>query len=373
MKLKLLIPIFATVIICSCVSNENDQFVLNCNLDQTGQKVHIVTYDIVDNKLIDEDTLNLENNSFQKSFNIDKPLLVQLAIIEADSIPAISFYAIPGETCNLTGSWNDYKFDGSQFYKDLNDIELTLAPERNRLFKLSWECESRSRNGEDISSISEYFMAQSEPINKSLNEKVWKLLQDKAETDAVVSLLTRLELEDVEKALGMISDKAKNGKMKAIVDFVSDNVKKTKQMEENAESVGDGKPAPDFTLNDINGQPLSLKSLQGKYLLLDFWGSWCGWCIKGIPDMKECYKKYADKLEILGVDCNDSEEDWKEAVKKHEMPWKHVRNTEADNVTELYAIQGFPTKVIIDPQGIILKTYIGEDPEFYTYIDQIMK
>ena len=54
--------------------------------------------------------------------------------------------------------------------------------------------------------------------------------------------------------------------------------------------------APDFTLNDIDGNPLSLSSLRGKYVVLDFWGSWCVWCIKGMPEMKKYYAKYKDKL-----------------------------------------------------------------------------
>jgi thiol-disulfide isomerase/thioredoxin len=83
--------------------------------------------------------------------------------------------------------------------------------------------------------------------------------------------------------------------------------------------------APDFELPDLQGQPLKLSSLRGKYVVLDFWGSWCIWCIRGIPSMKEAYTKYKDKMEILGVDCRDTEEKWKAAVKEHELPWLHVR------------------------------------------------
>ena len=82
--------------------------------------------------------------------------------------------------------------------------------------------------------------------------------------------------------------------------------------------------APDFTLNDLDGRPLSLKSLRGKYVVLDFWGSWCGWCIKGIPAMKEYYEKYKGKFEILGIDCNDPEDKWKAAVEKYQLPWLHL-------------------------------------------------
>ena len=54
-----------------------------------------------------------------------------------------------------------------------------------------------------------------------------------------------------------------------------------------SQSIAEGQMAPDFTLKDLQGNDLSLSSLRGKYVVLDFWGSWCGWCIKGIPDMKE--------------------------------------------------------------------------------------
>ena len=135
----------------------------------------------------------------------------------------------------------------------------------------------------------------------------------------------------------------------------------------------DGIEAPDFTLNDLNGKPLTLSSLRGKYVILDFWGSWCGWCIKGIPQMKEYYQKYAGKFEILGIDCNDPEEKWKAAVERYELPWLHVYNTRDSKVLEQYEIEGFPTKIIVGPDGKIVKTIIGEDPSFYTLLDDLFK
>ena len=134
-----------------------------------------------------------------------------------------------------------------------------------------------------------------------------------------------------------------------------------------------GPEAPDFTLNDINGKPLTLSSLRGKYVVLDFWGSWCIWCIKGMPKMKEYYAKYAGKMEILGIDCNDSEEKWKAAVAEHKLPWLHVYNSDESHLLEKYGIEGFPTKVIIDPEGHIANVVVGEDPAFYTYLDKLFQ
>ena len=147
----------------------------------------------------------------------------------------------------------------------------------------------------------------------------------------------------------------------------------TEVAEAESAAVEDGTEAPDFTLTDINGKPLTLSSLRGKYVILDFWGSWCGWCIKGIPQMKEYYQKYAGKFEILGIDCNDPEEKWKAAVEKYELPWLHVYNTRDSKVLEQYEIEGFPTKIIVGPDGKIVKTVIGEDPAFYTFLDELFR
>ena len=131
--------------------------------------------------------------------------------------------------------------------------------------------------------------------------------------------------------------------------------------------------APDFELPDLQGNPLKLSSLRGKYVVLDFWGSWCIWCIRGIPHMKEAYRKYKDKMEILGVDCQDTEEKWKAAVEEHQLPWLQVRCPEdyLQTLGQQYRIQGFPTKVIIDPEGRLVKVVVGENPAFYTFLDQL--
>ncbi len=142
---------------------------------------------------------------------------------------------------------------------------------------------------------------------------------------------------------------------------------------EEATESDDATVAPDFTLNDINGNPLALSSLRGKYVVLDFWGSWCVWCIRGIPMMKEYYAKYPGKFEILGIDCNDTPEKWKEAVKEHELPWLHVYCTDESTVLADYDIQGFPTKIVIDPEGNIINTIVGEDPAFYEYLDELFE
>ena len=166
-----------------------------------------------------------------------------------------------------------------------------------------------------------------------------------------------------------VTDEQKNIQTEAKADA---NTEATANVNEARKSAADDQMAPDFTLNDINGKPLALSSLRGKYVIIDFWGTWCIWCVRGMPKMKEYYKKYSDKMEILGVDCNDPEKKWKAAVKELDLPWKHVYNPkDATEVLEKYEVQGFPTKVLVDPEGKLVKIVVGEDPNFYKYLDEL--
>ena len=137
----------------------------------------------------------------------------------------------------------------------------------------------------------------------------------------------------------------------------------------------DGELAPDFELPNLQGSTTKLSSLRGKYVVLDFWGSWCVWCIRGIPKMKEAYTMYKDKMEILGVDCRDTEEKWRAAVDEYQLPWLQVRcpDEQLQTIASQYSIEGFPTKVIIDPDGKLVRTVVGEDPAFYTFLDELFK
>ena len=133
--------------------------------------------------------------------------------------------------------------------------------------------------------------------------------------------------------------------------------------------------APAFTLPDLQGKDVSLSDFRGKWLILDFWGSWCGWCIKGIPQMKEQYERLKDKVYFVSIACNDSKQAWTAALEKYEMPWIQLWSDPdtpaAESVMTLYAVEGFPTKFIIGPDGNIVNKVVGEDPSFYDLFDNL--
>ena len=137
-----------------------------------------------------------------------------------------------------------------------------------------------------------------------------------------------------------------------------------------------GKTVPDIiSTNTYSGKKFDLSSLRGKYVVIDFWGTWCGPCISGMPKMKEYLDKYQAKLEILGVASeSDKGERWKKFLdEKPQYQWNHVLSTKTEDYILKFSVAGFPTKIIVDPAGKIIGRFVGEDDEIYKKIDELLK
>ena len=134
-----------------------------------------------------------------------------------------------------------------------------------------------------------------------------------------------------------------------------------------AELTDIGQPAPAFVQNDPNGKPISLASFKGKYVLLDFWASWCGPCRAENPNVLAAYQKFSPKgFTILGVSLDNNKDKWLDAVKKDRLAWTQVSDLKGwqNKVADLYGIKGIPMNYLLDKEGkIIAKSLRGEDLE----------
>ncbi len=130
-----------------------------------------------------------------------------------------------------------------------------------------------------------------------------------------------------------------------------------------------GSIAPEFTQADVNGIPVKLSSFRGKYVLIDFWASWCGPCRQENPNVVRAFNKYKNKnFTILGVslDRPGAKDAWQAAIKSDGLVWTQVSDLKFwDNeAAALYAVRAIPQNYLIDPQGkIIGKNLRGEDLE----------
>ena len=314
-------------------------------------------------------------------FEVDVPQVTVLTLAEPGVFRGertaryFMFPAVPGEEAVVTAEdASRYDISGSKFYAQFHQADLVLEEAQKPMIELQQKCQAMMQSGTPQDSIVKYYQEQEEPLAAAFRESVTDYIKTHADEEASAAIITLLQpdLEQMKAAVQLLSPTVREGRCKPLFQDIIDRMEAQMKAEEEAAKLqAPGREAPDFTLNDINGKPLALSSLRGKHVILDFWGSWCGWCIKGFPEMKEYYKKYTGKFEILGIDCNDTEQKWKDAVKKHELPWLHVYNPRDSKVLDEYGIQGFPTKIIVGPDGKIVKTIVGEDPAFYSLLDEL--
>lgn len=120
-----------------------------------------------------------------------------------------------------------------------------------------------------------------------------------------------------------------------------------------------GKEAPDFSLPNTSGQPISLKSFRGKYVLVDFWASWCKPCRDENPNVVQAYQQFKSRnFTVLGVSLDQpgQKDKWVEAIRQDELGWTHVSDLKfwESEVVPLYRISGIPYNVLVDPEGKII-------------------
>ena len=329
--------------------------------------------DMIVRKHLRTDTLALTHNHFEMQIP-DSSVFIRFAAKpktpkEPLRMLGKPIYFFPGDQLEVNGDINDYTVTGSEIYDE--KVKCTEI--------LSLEAQIKELNKEFSRIYSTGNKQEKDAVRKKIKDVYSQLadakiayIKSNPKSMTAAYFATDLKAEYGIEAIGLLSDKVKNGKMGALIQKTLKSYEQIIAKEKARENMVPGNNAPEFKLKDLNGKEVTLASFKGKHLLIDFWGTWCGWCIKGIPEMKKYYEKYNKQIEFLGISCNDTEEKWREGVANYKLPWVNVFEGDSD-VTINYAIGGYPTKVLVDPNGKIIKVFIGETPDLYKKLDELFK
>lgn len=270
-----------------------------------------------------------------------------------------------GETITFTTDDNDknhgYEItgsDNSEKIQEFNKISTFWGEKNNKIVE-EYQSKVEAAGKESDSLVNAYrpmFMKNMEDYAQA----VLKFVGDNKSSLASFYALSSLDPMRYEQQMVAYAEDLKKS------NNFSDNpaVKRFVNQMEAVKSTSIGHKAPEFTVTGIDGKPINLSDYKGKYVMLDFWASWCAPCRAENPNVVKAYAAYKGKgFNILGISLDVTKDDWKKAIAADKLTWAHGSDLQRfDGPTErLYHIEAIPSNFIIDPQGnIVAKNVTGQ-------------
>lgn len=370
--------IISALLAVLCTGAFADNFTIKGRLSDVANDTLLIEYvcHIPERKITEARVPVDGNGGFIYSCNIDYAVYADLTV-QSNGNKSFFFF-VPDESVYVEGA-SDFGYvwtlKGTAFYQKLDSVRLIERPFLMESKAVSDKYRNGIAQGQDENQLKAAKDSTQRDINNRKREALRPYIMQHLDDEVTATMLFSLDYKEVPQVINRLSPDVRNGRFKDYLDgiegFLSRVLKEIAAAKQAEREIEEGKRASDFTLKDINGNDFNLASLfgKGKYIVVDFWGSWCSWCIKGFPKMKEYYNKYKDRLEIVGVACYDKEDKWKASVAKNNVPWLHVFSP--DGITEVrYGVTGYPYKVLISPKGKVIKCFKGETDEFYETLDK---
>lgn len=282
-----------------------------------------------------------------------------------------NIYFVPDERLVINGSLTDYTISGSQFYQDMGEFHEMTRELDAKVFEALLIMDKAEREG--TRPIVSYEKVKDE-VEQEKGTVALDFIKTHPDSDFSAYLVSTLRVALFDRGESLLTERARNGKMAFLINKKHVAIHGAEIAKQAREYIKVGAEAPDFTLKTLEGTDLTLSSLRGRYVMLDFWGTWCHWCVEGMPKVKAVSETYADKLTVISVDCHDSEIEWKKGLDEIKiMTWTQVYNPADFALDAQYAVDGFPTFVVIDPEGKIAKIIVGEGSDLVAEVGECIE
>ncbi|MFC4263234.1 redoxin domain-containing protein [Ferruginibacter yonginensis] len=369
MKQLIAVVAMATMVFGCKEKAPKDTFTLNGTLKNAeNQKVYIDQLYFSDKNPEVLDTADVVNGKFSFTVKGSEEGLYRLRLEKQD---AGYIFINDATTIDFTADVKDMSLQGPQFNTKANKLFqnflINIDQKQRNLNTLGAAIDTLQKQKNTDSLVN----AKSVALNAQINDfKNFVIKSIDTASDPVVAMFalgyTRgIDPNELKTVIpNMVKRFPNNQAVVTIINQYNQLIAK-----QNTPATTSGKPsvgmqAPDFSMADVNGKPISLSSLKGKYVLIDFWASWCGPCRGENPNVVANYNKFKDKnFTILGVSLDEDKAAWQKAIAADKLTWTHISDLKgwASPAVPLYGFDGIPYNVLIDPQGKIIATELRGD------------
>jgi peroxiredoxin len=365
--MKKFILIFAVACLLFSCSNEKS-FKVSGTITEFGNPdnttlLYLKTQTAAD-ELINIDSTNIaKDGSFVLKGKSSETDLFFLA--DRDNVFFLRFFVDAENTITVKGSATDIeniKIEGSKTHKLYEEYLTSLIPIEQGQDEIQQKyftfMQDESISEEEMKNIEEELEAKYMQLEESKKLITNEFIKNNSNNMVAAYLVYRNTTSlsnsvEIEQQIQLLNPEMSN----KFLTLSKSRLEKVKQTEV-------GAVLPNIELPDTEGKLISLESLRGKYVLVDFWASWCGPCVKEIPNLKKAYQKYHDKgFEILSISLDHEKESWLNGIEKHELNWLNVSDLKVfgSPFVKQLAVAYVPHTFLLDPNGVIIAVDLRED------------
>lgn len=300
------------------------------------------------------DTVRLKsNNTFVKKITLAEPGYYRINFYEKQMVDLILYKNNIEVTADGNNAQGAAEIKGSPDIDVIHQVQSTLnelnsSPEVIKLNEAFTQA-NQQRDQEKMVALQQQYTK----LMKASHDKVAAVLIEKSPSLAVINLLQN---NVIDRDQYFSTYEAVAGKLKG--DWANYSVSKAFLDQYNSmKKLAVGQPAPEISLPNPEGQVVTLSSMKGKYVLVDFWAKWCGPCRAENPNVVKAFNKYKDKgFTVFGVSLDRSKEDWMKAIKDDGLTWTHVSDLKywQSEAAKTYNVTGIPFSLLLDPKGVII-------------------
>jgi peroxiredoxin len=347
--MKKVIYLFVLVVfMIAC--NKEPHFTINGKIDGADSITFILQKRGANNKIVTVDSVFSKNGSFKMTGAVEYPDLVQLVAKEPRY--RVSFY-LENSPITITGkldSLYNAEITGSKTqdeYKNYSESNKVLSDRYSALYQ-EYQVARQENDTAKISSIEK----QAVTIQNEMTQLQKDFVRNNPSSFVAPSILRNLsydlEAEEIEDVINAMDTNV------AKIPVVKDLKARVVLMK----AVSIGQKAPDFILDDVNGNPVPLYSKIGsKLLLIDFWAAWCGPCRQENPNVVKVYNQFHKKgFDVFGVSLDQKKDDWIKAIADDKLTWTHVSDLQywSNAAAKMYAVNAIPANFLLDETGTII-------------------